>query len=148
MGEVLIANVHFLILCANNQLTYYRISGAFESSVIMPFCAAFGCNSRYKNVNDSGVSVFRFPKDAVRRKVQTIYCRREDFSPTDNNCLCSLHFSKEQLDRDLEKQKEYGYAEPRIRLQKDGFPDIPLSVGKTQDKKCIDFLPTKKAKRS
>ena len=108
----------------------------------MPFCAAFGCNSRHKK--DSGVSLFRFPKDAGRRKAWTIYCRREDFSPTDNNRLCSLHFSKEQLDRDPEKLKENGYAEPRIRLRKDAFPDIPLSVGKPQDENATISFPPRK----
>ena len=108
----------------------------------MPFCAAFGCNSQHKK--DSGVSLFRFPKDAGRRKAWTIYCRREDFSPTDNNRLCSLHFSKEQLDRDPEKLKENGYAEPRIRLRKDAFPDIPLSVGKPQDENATISFPPRK----
>uniref|UniRef100_A0A8B8BZW4 Uncharacterized protein LOC111114388 n=1 Tax=Crassostrea virginica TaxID=6565 RepID=A0A8B8BZW4_CRAVI len=108
----------------------------------MPFCAAFGCNSRHKK--DSGVSLFRFPKDAGRRKAWTIYCRREDFSPTDNNRLCSLHFSKEQLDRDPEKLKENGYADPRIRLRKDAFPDIPLSLGKPQDENATISFPPRK----
>ena len=58
--------------------------------------------------------------------------------------MCSLHFSKEQLDRDPEKLYESGYAEPRIRLRKDAFPDIPLSVGKPQDENgTISFPPRK-----
>ena len=74
----------------------------------MPFCAAFGYmyNSRYKT--DSGVSMFRFPKEG-----RIIYCSLEDFSPTENNRFLG----------DAEKLKENGYAEPRIRLRKNAFPD-------------------------
>ena len=110
----------------------------------MLFCAAIGCNSRHKK--DSGVSLFRFPKDAGRRKAWTIYCRREDFSPTDNNQMCFLHFSKEQLDRDPEKLNEKGRAQnpPTERC----FSRHPPFCRKAPGWKCNNFLPAKKAKRS
>ncbi|XP_078312001.1 uncharacterized protein LOC111105190 isoform X2 [Crassostrea virginica] len=92
----------------------------------------------------SMILLFRFPKDAGRRKAWKIYCCREAFSPTDNNRFCSLHFSKEQLDRVPEKLKENGYAEPRIRLRKDAFPDIPLSLEKPQDENATISFPPRK----
>ena len=62
----------------------------------------------------------------------------------DKNRLCSLHFSKEHLDRDPEKLKENGHAECRIRIRKDAFPDIPLSLGKPQDENGTISFPTRK----
>lgn len=46
--------------------------------------------------------------------------------PTKNSRLCSVHFSKDQLDRDLDKLRENGYDGAKIRLKSDAHPDIPL----------------------
>ena len=50
--------------------------------------------------------------------------------PTKNHRLCSAHFSADQLARDPQKLEEHGYADARIRLLADAFPDIsfPLSM--------------------
>jgi hypothetical protein len=48
--------------------------------------------------------------------------------------LCSLHFTKGQLDRDPEKLNENGYEGARIRLRKDAVPDIPLAIQKSDSK--------------
>ena len=84
---------------------------------IMVFCAAYRCNSRHKK--GCGLSFFSFPKEVVRRKTWTIYCRRDVFVPTKNSRLCSLHFSKEQVARDPEKMKENSYVGAQIRLRAD-----------------------------
>jgi hypothetical protein len=107
----------------------------------MPYCAAFGCNIRQKK--GSGHSLFRFPKDAGRRKAWAIFCRRKDFVPTENHRLCSLHFTKDQLDRDPEKLNEIGYEGARIRLRKDAVPDIPLAIQKSKDENSAISLPEK-----
>jgi hypothetical protein len=97
----------------------------------MLYCADFLCNIRQKK--GSGLSLFRFPKDAGRRKAWTIFCRREYFVPTENHHLCSLHVTKGQLDRDPEKLNRNGYEGARIRLRKDAVPDIPLAIQKSMD---------------
>jgi hypothetical protein len=53
-----------------------------------------------------------FYEEGVSGKAWTIYCPRDIFQVCDieNSRLCSLHFSKEQVARDLEKMKENGYV--------------------------------------
>ena len=92
----------------------------------MVFCATYGCNSRHKK--GCGLSFFSFPKEGVRKKTWTFYCRRDAFVPTKNSRLCSLHFSKEQVARDPEKMKENGYVGAQIRLRADAIPDISLPL--------------------
>lgn len=92
----------------------------------MPFCAAFGCASVHKK--GCGMSFFSFPKDSVRRKTWTIYCRRDKFVPENHSRLCSKHFSKDQVERDPNVLERLGYANARIRLKKDAVPDVPLRL--------------------
>lgn len=69
----------------------------------------------------------------MRKKTWTIFCRREDFVPTKNSRLCSVHFSKDQLDRDPHKLRENGY-DAKIRLKSDAHPDSPLLLQQPQEK--------------
>lgn len=71
-----------------------------------------------------------FPKESVRKKTWTSFCRREDFVPTKNSRLCSVHFSKDQLDTDPDKLRENGYNGATIRLKSDANLDIPLLIQK------------------
>lgn len=74
------------------------------------------------------MSFFSFPKDSVRRKTWTIYCRRDKFVPENHSRLCSKHFSKDQVERDPNVLERLGYANARIRLKKDAVPDVPLRL--------------------
>lgn len=111
----------------------------------MVFCAAYGCSNRQKK--GCGLSFFSFPKESVRKKTWTIFCRREDFVPTKNSRLCSVHFSKDQLDRDPHKLRENGY-DAKIRLKSDAHPDSPLLLqqpqAKPQDESAAICLPQTK----
>lgn len=84
----------------------------------------YGVLSRQKK--RCGLGFFSFPMESVRKKTWTIFCRREDFVPTKNSRLCSVHFSKDQLDRDPDKLRENGYDGANIRLTSDAHPDIRL----------------------
>lgn len=50
--------------------------------------------------------------------------------PTKNSRLCSVHFSKDQLDTDPDKLRENGYDGAKIRLKSDANLDIPLLLQK------------------
>lgn len=108
----------------------------------MVFCAAYGCTSRHKK--GCGLSFFSFPKEGLRKKTWVNFCRREDFVPSKSSRLCSLHFSKEQLDRDPDKLKENGYNGAKIRLRTDAIPDIPLPLHPVHDENAAIALPASK----
>lgn len=108
----------------------------------MVFCAAYGCSSRQRK--GCGLSFFSFPKESVRKKTWTVFCRREDFVPTKSSRLCSVHFSKDQLDRDSDKLRENGYDGAKIRLKNDAHPDIPLLLQQPQDENAAISLPPAK----
>lgn len=52
-------------------------------------CSAYGCKNR-RPIN--GVSFYRFPADAERRRKWVIALRRENWKPAENSRLCSVHF--------------------------------------------------------
>ena len=92
----------------------------------MVYCAALGCSNVHRK--GCGKSFFTFPKDTVRRKAWTIFCKREAFVPTKNHRLCSDHFTRDQIQRDPAQLEEYGYNGARIRLKPDAVPDVPLQI--------------------
>lgn len=64
--------------------------------------------------------------------------------PTKSSRLCSVHFSKDQLDRDPDKLRENGYDGAKIRLKNDAHPDIPLLLQQPQDENAaISLAPAK-----
>lgn len=42
---------------------------------------------------------YRFPKDLIREELYTKAVRREDWTPTDNSRLCSVHFEDRHFDK-------------------------------------------------
>lgn len=68
--------------------------------------------------------------------------------PTKNSRLCSVHFSKDQLDRDPDKLRENGYDGAKIRLKSDAHPDIPLLHQQPQDENAAISLPQRSLEES
>ncbi|CAL8347881.1 unnamed protein product [Merluccius merluccius] len=56
-------------------------------------CSAPNCS----NSTTSGKQLFRFPKDATRRRVWAVNCRR-DFEPPPHSRLCQDHFEQSQFE--------------------------------------------------
>lgn len=93
----------------------------------MPYCSASNCNSRLKK--GCGLHFFSFPQDKAIRKEWTTYCNRDaNFQPGKHHKLCSLHFSKNMLDKDPGKLAEYGYPDAKAKLLDEAIPDIPLET--------------------
>lgn len=108
----------------------------------MVYCAAYGCTNVH--TKGCGKSFFNFPKDARRRKIWTIFCKRESFVPTTNHRLCSDHFTKNQLQRDPAHLERLGYEGARTRLKVDAVPDVPLPIHAKENNGAVQLvLPAK-----
>lgn len=59
-------------------------------------------------------NVFRFPKDAERRRLWVAAMRREGFQPTEYSRICCDHFDEECFDR----------TRQRIRLKRNAVPTV------------------------
>lgn len=91
-----------------------------------------------------GKSFFNFPKDAHRRKIWTIFCKRESFVPTKNHRFCSDHFTKNQLQRAPSHLERLGYEGARTRLKVDAVPDVPLPIPTKENYGAVQLvLPVK-----
>uniref|UniRef100_A0A671TGL3 THAP-type domain-containing protein n=1 Tax=Sparus aurata TaxID=8175 RepID=A0A671TGL3_SPAAU len=64
------------------------------------FCSAVGCSNRRnaKTKEQWTCSVYRFPKDKVKRRAWTAALRRRDFKPNDRSVICSCHFKSDDFD--------------------------------------------------
>ena len=94
---------------------------------MMPYCVAFGCNSRAKK--GDGISFHSFPKDnePLRQNQWVLYCKRQDFTKSSKHSkLCSKHFTRDCFERDPETMKKYGYENALPTLKTDAVPDVPL----------------------
>ena len=78
-------------------------------------CVAYGCSNQFKKGSD--IKFHYFPKDSEQRKKWVNALRRENFTPSDNACICSVHF----LPTDY-KDDEFGYI--RRRLKDDAVPSV------------------------
>lgn len=69
-------------------------------------CAAFGCNNAYakKKGMSKNFTLHRFPKDKAVRKGWIDACRRSDKFNPDASRLCSLHFTEDDYERDLQNE--------------------------------------------
>lgn len=72
--------------------------------------------------------IFQFPQSLVRRKTWTIYCRRDKFVIENRSHLCSKQFSWNQVERDPNVLERLGYANARIRLERDEVSNKPLRL--------------------
>lgn len=91
----------------------------------MPQCAVITCGNNYRKA--SNVRYHRFPSEEYIREHWKAICGRKDPS---YNCqtarVCSLHFSRENYEKDLEH--ELLGLPPRTRLRKGAYPDIDVPV--------------------
>ena len=102
----------------------------------MPYCAAFGCNSRL--VKGCGIHFFSFPKEEKRCKQWIYYCKRADFTEAKSfSTICSKHFSRSQYERDPLKMAELGYKDARPKLKDEAVPDIPLILPAADKKQGV-----------
>ncbi|XP_057715805.1 uncharacterized protein LOC130931222 [Corythoichthys intestinalis] len=76
-------------------------------------CVAGFCS----NIPGSGISLFRFPKDPVRREewVKQVRRTRDKWSPSDTSVLCSDHFTKDCFDPVPLRKVEMGLSVQHTR---------------------------------
>eukprot|EP00118_Oscarella_pearsei_P022752 m.266113 g.266113 ORF g.266113 m.266113 type:complete len:130 (+) comp40498_c1_seq1:44-433(+) len=107
-------------------------------------CIAFGCES----TAEKGFALFRFPKDAKRRKKWTDQVKRARArwsGPTDSSRVCEVHFesscfeSAENLNRDL------GCTPRKKRLTAEAIPAVFKQPG--EDVKTVPAKRTAYEKR-
>ena len=82
-------------------------------------CVAFGCSNNYK----TGVSVFKFPKDAELRKkwIQQVKRTRAKWNgPSPHSVLCGEHFTEDSFEPLPNKLG----IKKRAVLKKDAVPTI------------------------
>ncbi|XP_067629249.1 THAP domain-containing protein 1-like [Eurosta solidaginis] len=65
-------------------------------------CAVFGCNNNNKNSNKKKWRFFHFPKDAVVAKKWLNFCRRKDVVNLKSACICEIHFTHEDFERNIQ----------------------------------------------
>lgn len=91
----------------------------------MPQCAVITCGNNYRKA--SNVRYHRFPSEEYIREHWKAICGRKDPS---YNCqtarVCSLHFSRDNYEKDLEH--ELLGLPPRTRLRRGAYPDIDVPV--------------------
>jgi hypothetical protein len=85
-------------------------------------CAAFGCGQGDRKLK--GVQLFRFPKNAVLRRVWVIKIRREQFHPSDSSFLCANHFESSMFVPENENRTKNGKTRTRRQLKPNAFPTI------------------------
>ena len=71
------------VICNNNQLLakfveYYKFK--------MPCCCAVGCSNR----TESGIRLFRFPRNKTRRDLWATQVQRDNWQPSDCSYLCEV----------------------------------------------------------
>jgi hypothetical protein len=86
-------------------------------------CVAAGC-SRTKS---DGVSLHSFPKDEALRKKWTTAVRvhRAKWEgPSERSTLCSLHFTKDCYDMEIEMRIKLGLSNKKIDLKPGSIPTL------------------------
>lgn len=100
----------------------------------MPQCAVVTCGNNYRKA--SNVRYHRFPSEDALREHWKAICGRKDPS---YNCqtarVCSLHFSRDNYEKDLEH--ELLGLPPRTRLRRGAYPDIDVPVPMPNLKKIM-----------
>ncbi|XP_045460424.1 uncharacterized protein LOC123670894 [Harmonia axyridis] len=100
-------------------------------------CSVLGCRSNYKSTKEN-VSVFRFPKDPVRRLdwIDAIH-KDNKFKITTNTVVCIKHF----LDKDILKED--------VLPTLDGsFIRVPRKIPKLKDDAIPSIFPNQPSKKS
>ncbi|KAL0272170.1 UNVERIFIED_CONTAM: hypothetical protein PYX00_005250 [Menopon gallinae] len=91
----------------------------------MPQCAVITCGNNYRKA--SNVRYHRFPSENYIREHWKKICGRKDPA---YNCqsarVCSLHFSRDNYEKDLEH--ELLGLPPRTRLKRGAYPDVDVPV--------------------
>ncbi|XP_064615473.1 zinc finger protein ZFP2-like isoform X2 [Liolophura sinensis] len=98
-------------------------------------CAVFGC--RNKSKKDSGVSFFKFPRDAQIRNEWIQRTNRANFSafhPNAHSRICSDHFTDDCYERRAAHMARFGYSGAQNRLKPDAVPTMFCS--KPWEKLC------------
>ena len=95
-------------------------------------CVAFGCKSGYKtHETPSNVTLHRFPlqhEELLKKWISRI--SRENFQPTTNSRLCSLHFvesdfSETRVDKNMTRKRKRGTKPLNKRtLKPDAIPTV------------------------
>lgn len=59
----------------------------------MPTCVVVGCTMRATKANSArGIRLHRFPRNSHRRRLWVEAINRENWTATDNDRICGLHF--------------------------------------------------------
>ena len=98
-------------------------------------CAAFNCQNYSKS--GYGVSFFRFPKDKALLKAWIHFIKRKNFKPTEHSRICSVHFTRECFEQNLDVLDQLGIKPAKLTLTKGAIPTIfNFNTGNKDPKRC------------
>lgn len=89
----------------------------------MPICAVSTCTTTHRTA-DKNVTMYKFPKDYNYARIWVRSCMKKDSFNTKSAFICSLHFSAEAYQRDINHDL-LGLASKRT-LRKDAVPTLQL----------------------
>lgn len=91
----------------------------------MSYCAVYGCKCTTKcKKKDRFMSFFSFPfGDASLMSKWIVFCKRQDFKPTKNNKICSIHFAEDAFvyQQSVLQTTKFSY---RRRLKNEAVPTL------------------------
>ena len=108
-------------------------------------CVAAGCNNTHKD----GISLFRFPKNALLRKkwAEQVRRTRAKWEPTKYSVLCSAHFTEDCFELSSKLSVSLGLGKRKAGLKADAVPTLFIrEVNKRQASSSL-ASETKPAKR-
>lgn len=101
----------------------------------MPVCAVPTCATTHRAVDKT---LYRFPKDTNYARIWVRCCMKKDSFNTKSAFICSLHFSDEAYQRDI-NHDILGYSSKR-NLRKDAVPTLQLPSLRMLRKNSIESL--------
>lgn len=101
----------------------------------MPVCAVPTCATTHRAVDKT---LYKFPKDTNYARIWVRCCMKKDSFNTKSAFICSLHFSDEAYQRDI-NHDILGYSSKR-NLRKDAVPTLQLPSLRMLRKNSIESL--------
>ncbi|XP_059480597.1 uncharacterized protein LOC132199691 isoform X2 [Neocloeon triangulifer] len=92
----------------------------------MPQCAVSTCRNSHRKTKGRRVRYHRFPAEESVRERWVAVCGRQNWFNTTTARVCSLHFSPNSYERDVEH--ELLGLPPRSRLRRGAVPDLHVPV--------------------
>ena len=106
------------------------------------YCSVYGCSSSSKNNSDGQLHFFSFPnaekgpKEKIRAKAWTEFCKRKGFYPSKNACICSQHFDSNSYlpshSPDFLRSINF-IGKRKVQLKDDALPTLNTPLNGTRE---------------